>query len=412
MPKEVNKMSCSFCGRSQPEITKFIASPSGNAFICEDCVAICNSIMKDEELNISKKQKMLSPAEIKKHLDDYIIGQNDAKIVLSVAVYNHYKKISYNMRAKVENKMQLDKSNLLLVGPTGSGKTLLAKTLAKILNVPFAMCDATTLTEAGYVGEDVESVLSKLLTSAGGDVKKAQTGIIYIDEIDKIAKKSENRNLPKDPSGEGVQQALLKIIEGTTANVVVPSNRKGPYQETVSMDTSNILFICGGAFVGLDNILKERTTCHNLGFSKTAKNQILENCILPQDLIKFGLIPEFVGRLPVVSQLQKLTAQDLKLILTKPKNALIKQFKEIMQLDGVKFSVSESALDEISNQAIKLSDGARGLRTILENTMLDTMYKLPDEKIKCVNLTMQDKKLKCVYNTIETNQNLSVTSSI
>lgn len=410
MQKEVGKMSCSFCGRSQPEINKFIASPSGNAFICEDCVGICGSIMKDEETGLHKKQKSLSPMEIKKHLDDYIVGQDNAKIVLSVAVYNHYKKIAYNMRAKTENKMQLDKSNILLVGPTGSGKTLLAKTLAKILDVPFAMCDATTLTEAGYVGEDVESVLSKLLTNAGGDVKKAQTGIVYIDEIDKIAKKSENKHLPKDPSGEGVQQALLKIIEGTTANVVVASNRKGPYQETVTMDTSNILFICGGAFVGLDNILKSRTNNHNLGFSKTAENLVLDSCILPQDLIKFGLIPEFVGRLPVVSQLEKLTADDLKLILTKPKNALIKQFKEIMQLDGVKFSVSESALNEISNQAIKLSDGARGLRTILENTMLDTMFKLPDDKIKSVTLTLEDKKLKCIYSNLEASKNISVST--
>lgn len=410
MQKQVGKMECSFCGRSQPEINKFIASPSGNAFICQDCVDICDSILKDDAIILNRTQKILSPIQIKKHLDDYIVGQDGAKTVLSVAVYNHYKKISYNLTAKNQDKMLLDKSNILLVGPTGSGKTLLAKTLAKILDVPFAMCDATTLTEAGYVGEDVETVLSKLLISAGGDVKKAQTGIVYIDEIDKIAKKAENRNLPKDPSGEGVQQALLKIIEGTTATVAVASNRKGPYQETVSMDTSNILFICGGAFVGLDKIVKNRTDNHNLGFEKTAESTVLDNYILPQDLIKFGLIPEFVGRLPVVSQLQKLSATDLKLILTKPKNALIKQFKQIMQLDGVKLTVSDSALDEISNQAIKLSDGARGLRTILENTMLDTMYQLPNDKIKTVTLTLQNNKLKCICSKIDTTQNLSATT--
>lgn len=412
MQKQTNKISCSFCGRCQPEITKFIASPSGSSFICQDCVDICSGIMRDDVTDFTKKQKPLSPAEIKKHLDDFIVGQDAAKIVLSVAVYNHYKKVTFNNRYRAQDKIKLDKSNILLVGPTGSGKTLLAKTLAKILDVPFAMCDATTLTEAGYVGEDVETVLSKLLVSAGGDVKKAQTGIVYIDEIDKIAKKSENRNLPKDPSGEGVQQALLKIIEGTVASVAVASNRKGPYQETVNMDTSNILFICGGAFVGLDNILKSRTKNSSLGFSKTADNSVLDSCILPQDLIKFGLIPEFVGRLPIVSELTKLTSQDLKLILTKPKNSLIKQFKEIMQLDGVKFTVSESALDEISNQAIKLSDGARGLRTILENTMLDTMYKLPNQKIKSVNLTLRNQKLTCVCSEIDHGKSLSALQGV
>ena len=402
------KMQCTFCGRSQPDVNKFIASPNGTAYICEDCISICDSILKDEGVINIKKPKILSPSEIKKHLDDFIIGQNNAKIVLSVAVYNHYKKIGYNMRAKAENKLPLEKSNILLVGPTGSGKTLLAKTLAKVLEVPFAMCDATTLTEAGYVGEDVESVLSKLLTSAGGDVKKAQNGIVYIDEIDKIAKKSENRQLPKDPSGEGVQQALLKIIEGTVANVVVSSSRKGPYQETVSMDTSNILFICGGAFVGLDNIMKSRLTTRNLGFTETNAEHLDDNCVLPQDLIKFGLIPEFVGRLPVISQLEKLTSDDLKLILTKPKNSLIKQYKEIMQLDGVKFDVSESALDEISNQAIRLSGGARGLRTILENAMLDVMYKLPNEHIRTVILTKKDNKLKCICKNKEESQSISL----
>ena len=403
MQTESINMSCSFCGRCQPSVNKFIASPSGSAFICDECVAICNNILKDEDAKVMLGKKTLSPMQIKKHLDDFIIGQDYAKTVLSVAVYNHYKKVSYNLKNKSHSKLELDKSNILLVGPTGSGKTLLAKTLAKVLEVPFAICDATTLTEAGYVGEDVESVLSKLLIASGGDILKAQTGIVYIDEIDKIAKKSENRQLPKDPSGEGVQQALLKLIEGTVANVPT-SNKKGPYQETISIDTSNILFICGGAFVGLEKIIENRTKKHILGFSKTSEDNLFDNTILPQDLIKFGLIPEFVGRLPVVSKLNKLSADDLKLILTKPKNSLIKQYKQMFLIDGVQFNVSDSALKEISNEAIRLSDGARGLRTIIENSMLDAMFKLPDENIKSITLTTDNKKLVCVCDTISTEQ--------
>lgn len=407
MQRVDREMKCSFCGRGQPEVEKFIASPNGNAFICEDCINICGEILNGEKATPVLAQKLLLPKDIKKHLDDYIIGQDSAKIVLSVAVYNHYKKINYNLKSKTENKIELDKSNILLVGPTGSGKTLLAKTLAKILQVPFAMCDATTITETGYVGEDVESVLSKLLTNAGGDVKKAQTGIVYIDEIDKIAKKNENRQLPKDPAGEGVQQALLKIIEGTIANVPIASSRKTPYQESVSMDTSNILFICGGAFVGLDNIVAERTKRHNLGFSNADDTVNCSPSILPQDLIKFGLIPEFVGRLPVVSKLEKLTSQDLQEILVKPKNSLIKQFKEMMLIDGIKLNVSESAIEQISSDAIKLGDGARGLRTILENTMLDAMFKLPNTDIKSVTLVAKDKKIECITSQSSSTNNIS-----
>ena len=391
-----NIMICSFCGRSQPEVKKFIASPSGDAFICEDCILVCNSIIKNDDRPLLEQKKILTPKQIKEYLDDYIIGQESAKKVLSVAVYNHYKKVQYNL-SKQQNKIKLDKSNILLVGPTGSGKTLLAKTIAEILDVPFAMCDATTLTEAGYVGEDVESVLSKLLQNSGGDIKKAQTGIVYIDEIDKIAKKNQNRQLPKDPSGEGVQQALLKILEGTVANVPVQSNRKSPYQESIALDTNNILFICGGAFVGLDEIVAERDKNHELGFFKKQDTVISKDIIMPQDLIKFGLIPEFVGRIPVVSRLDKLTNQNLVDILTKPKNSIIKQYKQILKLDGVDFNASQTAIEEIANQAFKLGDGARGLRTILENNLLDAMYCVPDGEIKQFTLDYTQQKMSLKY---------------
>ena len=390
-------MICSFCGRSQPEVGKFIASPNGSAYICDECIDICFGIMKNDKKPVFQ-QKILSPMEIKKHLDDYIVGQEKAKTVLSVAVYNHYKKIEYNQSAKNTDKFMLEKSNILLVGPTGSGKTLLAKTLAKILQVPFASCDATTITETGYVGDDVESVLTKLLSSAGGDIKKAQRGIVYIDEIDKIAKKSENRNLPKDPAGEGVQQALLKIIEGTMSTVPVETSKKTPYQETVTMDTSNILFICGGAFVGLDKILQERSKNHIVGFEKKTDNIDLTTEILPQDLNKFGLIPEFVGRLPIVTQLDKLTENDLCEILTKPKNSIIKQYAEMLKMDDVGFYVTDDAIKAISKKASKLQDGARGLRTILENSMLDAMFKLPGTDIKKVTLNADGENLCCTFN--------------
>ena len=397
-------MICSFCGRSQPEVKKFIASPSGDAFICEECISICDTIIKNnEDKPITEQNKLMTPKQIKAHLDEYIIGQDDAKKVLSVAVYNHYKKIEYNAN-KSQNKIELDKSNILLVGPTGCGKTLLAKTLAKILDVPFAMCDATTLTEAGYVGEDVESVLSKLLANSGGDIKRAQTGIVYIDEIDKIAKKAQNKQLPKDPSGEGVQQALLKIIEGTRANVPVQANRKTPYQESVFIDTTNILFICGGAFVGLDEIVAEHGKNHELGFFKKESDTNSQNVIMPQDLIKFGLIPEFVGRLPIVSKLEKLTNQNLIDILTKPKNSIIKQYKEMLKLDGVDFNASDLAIEQIANEAYKLGDGARGLRTILENNLLDAMYNIPSSDVKQFTLDYTQKKLFLNYGNKSANQ--------
>lgn len=389
-------MICSFCGRSQPEVKKFIASPTGNAYICDECIEICNQIMKNDKKPLFS-QKLLSPIQIKKHLDDYIIGQEHAKIVLSVAVYNHYKKIEYNSNARNSDKFTLEKSNILLVGPTGCGKTLLAKTLAKILQVPFASCDATTITETGYVGDDVESVLTKLLSNANGDVKKAQRGIVYIDEIDKIAKKSENKNLPKDPAGEGVQQALLKIIEGKIATVPVENSRKTPYQETVMMDTSNILFICGGAFVGLDKIMKERTKNHSVGFEKKLDETNLTTEILPQDLNKFGLIPEFVGRLPIVTYLDKLTENDLCEILVKPKNSIIKQYAEMLKMDDVGFCVTDEAIKAISKKASKLEDGARGLRTILENSMLDAMYKLPSSDIKSLTLKASGEDICCIF---------------
>jgi len=387
-------MYCSFCGKSQAETKKLIASPDGLAFICDECVKICSEIMS-EDLNESfGKINLPTPNEIKDMLDEYIIGQDEAKRVLSVAVYNHYKRINYNAEMQSNTKKQgknlvevldIDKSNVLMIGPTGSGKTLLAKTLARILKVPFAQADATTLTEAGYVGEDVENILLKLIQNANYDIKKAERGIIYIDEIDKISRKSENRSITRDVSGEGVQQALLKIVESTVASVPPQGGRKHPHQEMMQIDTKNILFICGGAFVGLDKVITKRQGSA-LGFNtnvKSSKDQSIGELvkdIQPQDLISFGLIPEFVGRLPIVVGLNDLNEDALVQIMQKPKNAITKQYKQMFKIDGVDLEFEDSAITAVAKKAIELKTGARGLRTILEDSMMDLMFLSPSDK--------------------------------